>query len=53
MRIPDGWLSTLLEIAGMALGAAAAFSISVSAGLIAVGVVLVAAGMALGDRTRL
>ena len=52
MRVPDGLISTLLEVGGIVLTVGAAFTISVSAGLIALGVVLVAAGMVLGERSR-
>ena len=53
MRVPDGLLSTLLEVAGLIAATAAAWLFAPLAGVFAAGVVLVVLGLALGSRTRL
>jgi hypothetical protein len=53
MKIPQGLVSTLLEVLGLVLVLVAAWLFAPLAGLAVSGVVLVALGAALGARTRL
>ena len=53
MRIPEGLVSTALEVLGFGLALAAAWLFAPLAGVFASGVVMVALGVALGARTRL
>lgn len=53
MRIPDGSLSTLLEVLGLVLMVAAAAAWAPLAGVFAAGGVLVLLGYVLGSRSRL
>ncbi len=53
MRVPDGVLSTLLEIVGLALMVAAAWLWAPLAGVFTIGGVLVLLGAVLGARSRL
>ena len=53
MRIPDGSVSTALELVGLVLAVAAAWLWQPLAGLFAAGAVLVLLGAVLGARSRL
>ncbi|WP_293311548.1 hypothetical protein [Mycolicibacterium sp.] len=53
MRLPDGLVSTLLEVAGLITVTAAAWLFAPLAGLAMAGVLLVLLGFVLGSRTDL
>lgn len=52
VRVPDGLVSTALEVAGFVVALTAAWLAGFLAGLAATGVVLVVAGVVLGQRSR-
>lgn len=53
VRVPDGLVSSVLEVLGLVLLVVSAWVWAPLAGVAASGVVLVALGVALGVRTRL
>lgn len=53
MRLPDGLVSTLLEVAGLITVTAAAWLFAPLAGVAVSGLVLVLLGYVLGNRTDL
>lgn len=53
MRVPDGLLSTLIEVVGLVLVVVAAWLWEPLAGVGVSGLVLVLLGFVLGDRSRL
>ena len=53
MRVPDGLISTLVEVLGLLLVVVSAFVWAPLAGVAVLGVVLVLLGVVLGSRTRL
>lgn len=53
MRVPDGSVSTAMEVAGLALMTVCAWLWAPLAGLFVTGAVLVLLGYVLGARTRL
>lgn len=53
MRIPDGVLSTLIELVGLALLVGGCWALDTRAGVAALGVALFVLGLALGGRSRL
>lgn len=53
MRVPDGLVSSLLEVVGLVLVVAAAWVWEPLAAVAVLGVVLVLLGAALGSRSRL